>query len=109
SSLLETVAGPWDSHTIPGEPAVIQATQRARSVLWAVAAGVAVALSARRLPRIRRVVVEGESMMPTLAPGDRLVVVVPRRPDVRPAAGDLLVTADPRPRSGPLLKRAAAS
>ena len=47
-------------------------------------------------------------MMPTLAPGDRLVVVVPRGPDVRPAAGDLVVTADPRLRSRALVKRVGA-
>lgn len=52
---------------------------------------------------VRRVVVEGDSMRPTLDPGDRLLLV--RAP--RPSVGDLVAVGDPR--TGRLLvKRVAA-
>lgn len=51
----------------------------------------------------RRVVVEGTSMAPTLAPGDRLLVVRARRPRV----GDLVALSDPRRRGRLLVKRVA--
>jgi len=47
------------------------------------------------------VVVEGESMSPTLAPGDRLLVVGACR--VRP--GDLVAVRDPRDRGRTIVKR----
>jgi nickel-type superoxide dismutase maturation protease len=59
----------------------------------------------RRLPAVPallvRVVVEGESMCPTLLPGDRLLVVRTRR--VR--HGDLVAVLDPRERSRTIVKR----
>jgi nickel-type superoxide dismutase maturation protease len=64
-----------------------------------VAASVAAALSTER------VVVEGESMMPLLAPGDRLLVVRSRRPK----PGQVVVLPDPRDSSHLLVKRVAAA
>lgn len=56
---------------------------------------------------VRRVVVEGESMRPALAPGDRLVVVwLPRRAALRPGA--VVAAADPREPGRLLVKRVAA-
>ena len=57
-------------------------------------AAVAVAGACRAF---RRVEVEGASMVPTLAPGDRLLVV--RRRHV-PGPGALVAVADPRPAPG---------
>ena len=54
--------------------------------------------------RWRRVVVEGDSMQPTLAPGDRLLVVRGRRPPV----GALVAVRDPREPGRVLVKRVAA-
>ncbi len=51
-----------------------------------------------------RIVVEGDSMRPTLLPGDRLLVL--RGGRARP--GDLVVSADPRERSRVVVKRVAA-
>ncbi|MGH9045106.1 MAG: nickel-type superoxide dismutase maturation protease [Acidimicrobiales bacterium] len=48
---------------------------------------------------VRRVVVAGESMVPTLQPGDRLIVTRVRR--IRPGA--LVLVDDPRPGSDRLL------
>jgi nickel-type superoxide dismutase maturation protease len=50
---------------------------------------------------IRRVIVEGSSMEPTLAPGDRLLVV----PLMRPRAGDIVAVTDPRDTKRLLVKR----
>jgi nickel-type superoxide dismutase maturation protease len=50
---------------------------------------------------LRRVVVEGDSMTPTLMPGDRLLVV--RACRVRP--GDLVAVLDPRQRDRTIVKR----
>jgi nickel-type superoxide dismutase maturation protease len=70
----------------------------------AVAVGSAVlAMAAWRL--LRRVEVEGDSMWPTLLPGDRLLVV--RRRASRP--GQLVVVADPRQPSRLLVKRVATA
>jgi nickel-type superoxide dismutase maturation protease len=68
----------------------------------AVAAGLATAGLAAA--RCRRVVVEGDSMLPTLAPGDRLLVWRGRRPPV----GALVALADPRDPGRVLVKRVAA-
>ncbi len=70
----------------------------------AVAAGIGAGavLAARWQPR--RVSVEGRSMVPTLLPGDRLMVARHRRP--RP--GDVVAVRDPRRRSRLLVKRVAA-
>lgn len=52
----------------------------------------------------RRVVVEGDSMLPALAPGDRLLVVrLPRGRTVGP--GDIVAAADPRTPRRLLVKR----
>ena len=67
---------------------------------------VAVGLVAAGLWRWRpvvRVEVEGESMWPTLRPGDRLLLVRPRRVEV----GDLVAFADPRAPARTLVKRVA--
>ncbi len=52
----------------------------------------------------RRVVVTGDSMLPTLQPGDRLLAIVPI--GVRP--GDLVVVPDPRAPERLLVKRLAS-
>jgi nickel-type superoxide dismutase maturation protease len=54
---------------------------------------------------VRRLVVEGNSMAPTYAPGERLTALRRWRP-VR--AGDVVVVRDPRERSRWLLKRCVA-
>lgn len=67
------------------------------------AAGLAwVAWSVRRLDRVE---VEGDSMLPTLHPGDRLVVVRGRR--ARP--GDLVTLPDPRSPVRAVVKRVVAA
>jgi nickel-type superoxide dismutase maturation protease len=55
--------------------------------------------------RISRVEVEGDSMLPTLLPGDRLVVV--RRRRTRPRPGDLVAVPDPRLSLRVMVKRVA--
>jgi nickel-type superoxide dismutase maturation protease len=54
--------------------------------------------------RPRRVVVEGRSMEPTLAPGDRLLVARTRAP----RAGDVVAVRDPRDARRVLVKRVSA-
>jgi nickel-type superoxide dismutase maturation protease len=54
--------------------------------------------------RPRRVAVEGRSMEPTLAPGDRLLVV--RAPSLH--AGDVVAVRDPRDAKRVLVKRVGA-
>ena len=73
---------------------------RVALVLASAAAGTAAAWAVRP----RRVVVEGRSMEPTLAPGDRLLVVRARR--VR--AGEVVAVRDPRRGDRVLVKRVAA-
>ena len=61
----------------------------------------------RRWPRLSplfRVRVEGDSMLPTLRDGDRLVV----RRTHRIGPGAIVVAVDPRDRTRPLVKRVAA-
>jgi nickel-type superoxide dismutase maturation protease len=58
---------------------------------------------ARLLRRVGRVEVEGDSMRPTLEPGDRLVVLRGRR--ARP--GDLVTVPDPRAPLRVVVKRVA--
>ncbi len=66
-----------------------------------VAAGVVMAVTAVvRLPRVQ---VEGGSMLPTLAPGDRVLVV-----PLPPRQGQLVVVPDPRDPDRVLVKRVAA-
>ncbi len=62
-----------------------------------IAAGVAASL----VRLVRRVEVDGDSMRPTLRPGDRLVVVAGRRARV----GDLVTLPDPRAPSRQVVKR----
>jgi inner membrane protease subunit 1 len=59
---------------------------------------------AELLVRPRRVVVEGRSMEPTLAPGDRLLVTRARGLH----AGDVVAVRDPRDRRRVLVKRVGA-
>jgi nickel-type superoxide dismutase maturation protease len=95
-----------DDHLIQGREKASLPPSRALPA-WAlravVALGVGVAAAAR-LAGVRRVVVEGTSMLPTLAPGDRLVLVR----SGRPAPGDLVAVPDPRDRTRLLVKRVAA-
>lgn len=53
--------------------------------------------------RVSRVEVDGDSMRPTLLPGDRLIVVRGRRP----RAGDLVTMPDPRDPRRVVVKRVA--
>ena len=53
---------------------------------------------------VRRVEVLGESMLPALAPGDRLLVVRPARARV----GDVVAVADPRTPARTMVKRVAS-
>lgn len=53
---------------------------------------------------VRRIVVTGDSMRPTLLPGDRVLALRRRRA----RAGDLVVVADPRLPSRLLVKRVVA-
>jgi nickel-type superoxide dismutase maturation protease len=80
-----------------------------RLVATRIGAGLAVALAlasvaAAVVVRPRRVVVEGGSMEPTLAPGDRLLVV--RRRGLH--AGDVVAVRDPTDRRRVLVKRVSA-
>ncbi|MFP5375995.1 MAG: nickel-type superoxide dismutase maturation protease [Acidimicrobiia bacterium] len=72
-----------------------------RWFLAATAAGLAAVAAGRG---VRRLAVEGDSMRPTLVPGDRLVAVRCRRPP----PGALAVLADPRLPTRTLVKRVAA-
>ena len=56
---------------------------------------------------LRRVVVEGRSMEPTLEAGDRLLLVRPLR-GRRPRVGDIVAATDPRPGGRLLIKRVAS-
>ncbi len=70
----------------------------------ALAASIALVIGAG-LVRPRRVVVEGRSMEPTLAPGDRLLVA---RTGHGFHAGDVVAVRDPRDRRRVLVKRIGA-
>ena len=72
--------------------------------LLAAGAVLGVVLSVLVLRPVRRMEVGGESMRPTLEPGDRLLVL--RGPRARP--GDLVAVADPRDASRTLVKRVAS-
>jgi nickel-type superoxide dismutase maturation protease len=74
------------------------------ALLLGAAAGAAAAAAATR--RVERVVVSGGSMLPTLADGDRLLVVRGETAAVR--AGDVVVLDDPRAPGRPLVKRVIA-
>ncbi|HEX7275985.1 MAG TPA: nickel-type superoxide dismutase maturation protease [Acidimicrobiales bacterium] len=66
-----------------------------------VTAALTVAGGAWLVGRLRRVEVEGDSMLPTLLPGDRLVVVRGRRA----RTGDLVTVPDPRSPTREVVKR----
>jgi signal peptidase I len=74
-----------------------------RTLLAAASAGAAIAAVGLGLLRPRRVEVVGESMLPALCPGDRLLLV--RLPAAR---GAVVAVADPREPSRTLVKRVAA-
>ena len=77
-----------------------------RSLPLFVLSVVAVLLLATRLRRrFIRYEISGESMLPTLRPGD--FVIVDRRPhkDWRPSRGDIVLARDPRERERTLVKR----
>jgi nickel-type superoxide dismutase maturation protease len=57
--------------------------------------------------RTTRVEVTGPSMLPTLRPGDRLLVLERCGPWRRPRPGDLVTFVDPRPGGRELVKRFA--
>ena len=57
---------------------------------------------------LRRVVVAGRSMAPTLLEGDRLVAVASPWGRVRAVPGDLVVLPDPRDEGRVLVKRVVA-
>jgi nickel-type superoxide dismutase maturation protease len=79
-------------------------TQRHRFAVVTLAA-LAAGLGATVLRRVERVVVAGDSMRPTLAPGDRLVIVRGLR--VRP--GSLVAVHDPRPGADQVMVKRVAS
>jgi nickel-type superoxide dismutase maturation protease len=72
-----------------------------RWLVPAVAAAAGLGLLAVWRWRPARLEVVGDSMLPTLAPGDRVLVV-----SRRPAPGDLVAVPDPRARARLLIKRA---
>jgi nickel-type superoxide dismutase maturation protease len=73
------------------------------AALTGATAGLAVAFGLRRVGRVE---VAGDSMRPTLEPGDRLLVVRRGR-QARP--GDLVTVPDPRERGRVVVKRVAAT
>jgi nickel-type superoxide dismutase maturation protease len=75
---------------------------RMAKLLAGIGLGGTIALAVARRPR--RVEVSGDSMQPTLAPGDRLLV----RPSRRPLPGDVVAIADPRRPGRTLVKRVSA-
>jgi nickel-type superoxide dismutase maturation protease len=87
---------------VVGAAVTMPSRQRRRRAAWPILIGVVGAAMV-----FTRVVVEGDSMLPTLVEGDRLLVVrIGHRPRLRP--GDLVTLRDPRA-GGPvgLVKRVA--
>jgi nickel-type superoxide dismutase maturation protease len=82
---------------------VLGRRQRARGLTLVAAGAAAAALGAARAGVLRRVEVEGRSMLPTLQPGDRLLAsrLLPAR------AGALAALRDPREPNRLLVKRVA--
>ena len=73
--------------------------------LMAIAAATVLALGVRcGVRRVIRVEVQGDSMAPTLRPGDRMVVVR----GLQARRGDIVAARDPRTPSRMLIKRVAA-
>ena len=71
------------------------------------AATASVAAALALLTLVRRVEVDGLSMVPTVAPGDRLLVV--RVPRGRSRPGDVVVVPDPRRPRRLLVKRVVSA
>lgn len=82
----------------------LQAGRRGRRLVRAVGSLAALAALVLPLLGLRRLVVEGDSMLPTLAPGDRLLLRRRRHLHV----GDLVAVPDPRLPSRLLVKRVHA-
>ncbi len=76
-------------------------THLCRRCIAAIAGACAAAAIARWVTALRRVEVVGPSMMPTLQPGDRLLLAGVRQP----RAGDIVALVDPREPSRILVKR----
>lgn len=92
-------------HAPPGVNRPLPPPRQGRQGLAVPSAAASAALAGLlRLAGVRRVVVEGRSMAPTLLPGDRLLVARHRR--LR--RGDLVAVADPRLPRRLLVKRVAA-
>ena len=77
--------------------------RRVRGLVGPLIACLAVALVARRVVDV--VQVRGRSMLPTLRPGDRLVVLRSHR---SPRVGEVVLALDPRDAGRELVKRVAA-
>lgn len=77
--------------------------RRTRGLIGPLVACAAAALLIRRFVDV--VEVRGRSMLPTLRPGDRLLVVRGLRP---PRVGDVVLALDPRDAGRELVKRVAA-
>jgi nickel-type superoxide dismutase maturation protease len=94
-----------DSNSERGYPTAASAEEETvrwgRLVVGATTAVAGLAAGAAGLGLVRRVEVTGDSMRPTLEPGDRLLVVAGRRIRV----GDLVAVADPRSPARTLVKR----
>ena len=78
--------------------------RRMRGLIGPLVACLAIAVLARRVVDV--VQVRGRSMLPTLRPGDRLVVVRNRR---RARVGEVVLALDPRDAGRELVKRVAAA
>jgi nickel-type superoxide dismutase maturation protease len=76
---------------------------RLRPFVLLAAAAVALAVVSRRLDTVE---VRGESMAPTLRPGERLIVM--RLGGSPPRVGDVVIAHDPRDPGRELIKRVAA-
>jgi nickel-type superoxide dismutase maturation protease len=77
--------------------------QRMRGLIGPLIACLAIAVLARRIVDV--VEVRGRSMLPTLRPGDRLLVVRTARPA---RVGEVVLALDPRDAGRELVKRVAA-
>ena len=76
---------------------------------WAIGVALALGVSALASRCVRRVVVRGGSMAPTLLDGDRLLVVSPPwRAPARTVVGDVVAVPDPRDPGRVLVKRVAS-
>jgi nickel-type superoxide dismutase maturation protease len=82
-------------------PGTVTHAGHRRTALAAVLVGVLAGLAARRF---RRIEITGESMLPALEPGDRVVVVRAGRP----RTGDIVACADPDKPNRTLVKRVVA-